>query len=62
MTVVGANKGVDNTHNHNSILEASKKRLSEEVAKQIDGLFEVDCRTSPGSNDEIVKKRALVVV
>ena len=33
--VVGVNKGVDNTHNYNSSLEASQKSMSDEVVKQM---------------------------
>ena len=61
MTVVSVNKGVDNTHNHNSVLKASEKGLSDEVVKQMVS-SRADCSIPPGSDEETVKKRAFVVV
>ena len=51
---MGVNKGIDNTHNHNSLLKAS---LSDEVVKQMVS-SKADCSTPPSSDDEIAKKRA----
>ena len=59
--VVGVNKGFDNTHNFNSILEASCKGLSDEVVKKM-ASSRADCSIPPSSDDEHAKKRTFVVV
>ena len=45
--VVGVDKGVDNTHNDNSMLKASLKCLSDEVVKQMVS-SRADCSSPPG--------------
>ena len=59
--VLGVNQGVDNTHNHNSVLKTSYKGQSDEVVKQMIS-WRTDCSILPGSDDEIVKNRAFVLV
>ena len=56
--VVGMNKGVDNTHNHNSMLKASQKGLSGVVVKVVSS--RADCSNPPSSDDEVVEERAFV--
>ena len=50
--VVGVNKSVDNTNNHNSILKASKKCLRYEVVKQVVS-SRAGCSIPPGSDAEV---------
>ena len=59
--VVGVNKGVDNTHNHDFTSKASSKGLSSEVVRQTIS-SKAHSSISPESNNDVVTERALVVV